>query len=165
MVKPSRLVRLAEEGRFEALLAQVVANGRPISEPVRRRLVSPGALPAVAIGLALQRACELSYAIGDDALRLGDLALERIADAPIEGAAACAAGLLSLAALAGTEHPSAASARAAAHAAIARLARSGVHPDDASVVRWLGAEVPALIGEAAMPTAGARFGQNRRSAA
>ncbi len=146
-------------------MALVVANGRPISEPVRRRLASPAALPAVAIGLALQRACELSYVIGDDALRLGDLALERLADAPLEGAAACAAGLLSLAALAGTGHPSAAPARAAAHAALARVARSGVHADDASVVRWLGAEVPALIGEAAMPSVEARFGHDRRTAA
>lgn len=61
MISLPRLARHASEGQFDALLGDVVRNGRPLPLSVRLRLSQPDSLEASALGLALQRVLELTY--------------------------------------------------------------------------------------------------------
>ena len=58
MLSPNRLERLAANGEYDRLLADVLRNGRSIPLAARLRLCE--ALPAAALGLALQRLLELT---------------------------------------------------------------------------------------------------------
>lgn len=154
MLNPSRLARLVEQGQFDRLLDCVLRNGRHASEPVRRRLSDPRALRAAALGLALQRACELAYAPVDEVMNLLDAvrAEQRPegffgADADAASTSACTAGIEAFLQLVGEDHPAARQARAAASAAVVWLvSTSATTGRDADIVRWaLGARVPALV--------------------
>jgi hypothetical protein len=61
MLNLPRLSRLVESGEFERILEEVSRNGRPLPIGVRLRLSEPAGLPPSAMGLALQRVCELTY--------------------------------------------------------------------------------------------------------
>lgn len=61
MISLPRIARQMVEGQFDAILSDVVRNGRPLPLSVRLRLSEPEALPVSALGLALQRVLELTY--------------------------------------------------------------------------------------------------------
>lgn len=61
MISLPRLARLAESREFDRLLDEVIRNGRPLPLAIRLRLCDPEALPAAAVGLALQRVVQLTY--------------------------------------------------------------------------------------------------------
>jgi hypothetical protein len=61
MISLPRIARLAEAREFDRLLDEVVRNGRPLPLAIRLRLSDPEALPAAAVGFALQRVVQLTY--------------------------------------------------------------------------------------------------------
>ncbi|MEC9374369.1 MAG: hypothetical protein VYC34_11025 [Planctomycetota bacterium] len=72
MISPNRLVRIAEQSDFDRLLVEVSRNGRPLPVGARLRLSEGASLAATALGLALQRILELSYAPSARTLTLAD---------------------------------------------------------------------------------------------
>jgi hypothetical protein len=61
MLSPARITRLVEQKSWDTLVRTILANGRCVAPPIRRRLAQPVAAPIAGIGLALQRLTELSY--------------------------------------------------------------------------------------------------------
>lgn len=61
MLSLNKIERLVELGHLQSLLDAVLANGRPLPVGVRARLTGDDDLGLAAMGLALQRATELSY--------------------------------------------------------------------------------------------------------
>jgi hypothetical protein len=74
MLSPATLERLIEHADWERLLGEVLRNGRPLPLEARMRLLDSDAAAPAALGLALQRMIELSYAPGARERR----ALERL---------------------------------------------------------------------------------------
>lgn len=80
MLSLNRIERLADGGRFGDLLNEVSENGRWLPLPVRLRLADEGSLQTAALGLALQRACELVYRPSPFIASLADRLSERLTD-------------------------------------------------------------------------------------
>ncbi len=63
MITLSRIERTALAHGWHRLLDDVLSNGRPVDLPIRLRLMEQRTLHAVSAAFALQRVCELSYAV------------------------------------------------------------------------------------------------------
>lgn len=63
MMTLSRIERTALAQGWHRLLDDVLSNGRPVDLPIRLRLTNADTLHVVSAGFALQRVCELSYAV------------------------------------------------------------------------------------------------------
>ncbi len=68
MLNIRRIERLADTGQWEALIEALAANGRPLPLSVRLRLSEAPSATVAALGLALQRMTELTYAPTPEAL-------------------------------------------------------------------------------------------------
>ncbi|HBS29326.1 MAG TPA: hypothetical protein DEB06_07715 [Phycisphaerales bacterium] len=102
MINMPRLVRLACDGHFDAMLGEVVRNGRPLPLSVRLRLSQPDSLAPAALGLALQRVLELTYRPTDTSVSLlRELLARALPDGSFGSVSATA---IALAALLGFEH-------------------------------------------------------------
>jgi hypothetical protein len=76
MLTLSQIERLLDAGHYGVLLDRVLANGRCHERELRQALRCPGVLAAAALGMALQRVCELSYGPSPLAARLADRLLD-----------------------------------------------------------------------------------------
>lgn len=63
MITLNRIERTALAHGWHRLLEDVLSNGRPVDLPIRLRLADAETLHVVSAGFALQRVCELSYAV------------------------------------------------------------------------------------------------------
>ncbi len=106
MLSTHKIERLIDSADWSTLLEALVENGRPMPLALRLQLLEDASLPVAALGLALQRLVELTYAPSAPALeaavRLSDLlhrAVHTDTDAAPCGAAVAlgAAGLADLA--------------------------------------------------------------------
>lgn len=61
MISQAQILRLVRTHQFARLVERVLANGRPCSVGVRRRLLSEPIVPAAGLALAVQRYLELNY--------------------------------------------------------------------------------------------------------
>jgi hypothetical protein len=61
MLNLQQIERLIEANQYPHLIQRILANGREVDERVHRALLCPAIVAPAALGLALQRACELSY--------------------------------------------------------------------------------------------------------
>jgi hypothetical protein len=61
MISQHQIVRLIEAREYRQLTDRILANGRCRSPLARRTLMQPDAAQVAAIGLAIQRVCEMSY--------------------------------------------------------------------------------------------------------
>ncbi len=78
MISLPRITRLAAAQRFDVLLDEVLANGRPLPLALRLRLASdPETLPAIALALGLQRFLELTLGPTPQATALARALLDR----------------------------------------------------------------------------------------
>ncbi|MFN0010573.1 MAG: hypothetical protein ACKVS8_02900 [Phycisphaerales bacterium] len=68
MLNIRKIERLADTGQWEALIDALAANGRPLPLSVRLRLSEAPSATVAALGLALQRMTELTYAPTAEAL-------------------------------------------------------------------------------------------------
>lgn len=100
MINIPRLSHLADTQRFDRMLDEVARNGRPLPLAVRLRLSHAQCLPGAALGLALQRVCELTYRPTEASIRLLEGLLEaRRDDGSFGPAAATAVALAALCAV------------------------------------------------------------------
>lgn len=72
MITLSRIERTALAHGWHRLLDDVLSNGRPVDLPIRLRLTQSETLHATSAAFALQRVCELSYAVCPLAMALCD---------------------------------------------------------------------------------------------
>lgn len=72
MITLSRIERTALAHGWHRLLDDVLSNGRPVDLPIRMRLTQSETLHVISAGFALQRVCELSYALCPLAMALCD---------------------------------------------------------------------------------------------
>ncbi len=63
MITLSRIERTALAQGWHRLLDDVLSNGRPVDLPIRLRLTQSETLHVISAAFALQRVCELSYAL------------------------------------------------------------------------------------------------------
>ncbi len=61
MISPNQIARMIEIGSYGRLIGRILSNGRCESRHARQRLEEPTVRAVAAIGLALQRFCELTY--------------------------------------------------------------------------------------------------------
>lgn len=61
MISQHQIVRLLETKEFRQLIERILANGRCRSVLARRVLARPEAAEVAALGLAIQRLCEITY--------------------------------------------------------------------------------------------------------
>lgn len=107
MITLSRIERTALARGWHRLLDEVLSNGRPVDLPIRLRLSGEESVHLVSAALALQRVCELSYALSPLARALADDLLHAQADDGSFGSVASTAvavrALLDLRAMPGAE--------------------------------------------------------------
>ena len=72
MITLSRIERTALAHGWHRLLEDVLSNGRPVDLPIRMRLAQSETLHVISAAFALQRVCELSYAVCPLAMALCD---------------------------------------------------------------------------------------------
>ncbi len=72
MMTPRRISKLIQLGDADALLDEVLANGRPLPIAARLRLGEPGSIEAAALAFGLQRSIELSGWTGTPSLEALD---------------------------------------------------------------------------------------------
>jgi len=72
MITLSRIERTALAHGWHRLLDDVLSNGRPVDLPIRLRLAQSETLHVISAAFALQRVCELSYALCPLAMALCD---------------------------------------------------------------------------------------------
>jgi hypothetical protein len=70
MLNLHQLERLLDEGQYHQLIDRILANGRATEPSIRKALTHSAILAPVALGLALQRAGELSYGPSELAERI-----------------------------------------------------------------------------------------------
>jgi len=70
MLTSHRIERLIDAGQLGPLVDEILANGRPIELPLHIRLADPEGLTAVALGLALSRVSEITFACSPFARQL-----------------------------------------------------------------------------------------------
>lgn len=92
MISLHQIERLVEQEAYGRLVRRVLANGRCADSAVLTSLREPGVLRPAALGLALQRVCELSYEPSPTAIRLARLLLRmQTEDGRVGPLALCAA--------------------------------------------------------------------------
>ncbi|MHC5114108.1 MAG: hypothetical protein ACYTGP_06740 [Planctomycetota bacterium] len=72
MMSLRQIEQLIERKSYRRLLDRLLDNGRCVRQHVRRRLHEPPYLVGTALGLALQRVCELSYGPSEIGARLAE---------------------------------------------------------------------------------------------
>lgn len=107
MITLSRIERTALAQGWHRLLDEVLGNGRPVDLPIRLRLSGDESVHLVSAALALQRVCELSYAVSPLARALADDLLHTQGDdgsfGTIASTAVAVRALLDLRAMPGSE--------------------------------------------------------------
>ena len=70
MISPNQIERMVAANAYGRLVGRILANGRCRSVEARTHLAQPPSAPAAALGLAVQRLCELTYGPSEMTARL-----------------------------------------------------------------------------------------------